>query len=508
MARRGARGAEPRLVGDRGGGGASRHADHGVLQQALVPVVRAIGYGAKEVAAARATVSPGVFAQLKLVPSFIVGNFLLDTGSETLAALDAIDVGKMTVAAAYIASAVESAKLERFTGREFPAVEIDTPFGAIVVHGRANDTYMPGSKADGAALLVDVGGADTYRIAVGAGTFAHPVSVAIDVAGRDLYGYVEKPGGADGVGHRLPSDGNVRTQGMTTSRVPRQGAADLGIGLLFDLAGDDTYLTDPGDPTLGGDAIYPNAQLPGPPQSTLAGNTSMSQGCGRGQRPDAPLPGFQFAGGMGVLRDAAGNDKYTTSVFGQGCGFAMGIGLFLEGGGDDVYEGLWYVQGATAHTSVTLFHDAAGNDKYNPTFPIVSTSIGVGHDLSVAVHFDEAGDDTYRGPNLSLGSGNANGIGLLVNVGGVDAFTAATLNALGAANSTEILGTSRKLVPTLGVFVKAKGQGSYVVGGIDAGAYAGGSWSYAPNLAGDGGAPQSGEKSIGIDRPNANATLP
>ena len=102
---------------------------------------------------------------------------------------------------------------------------------------------------------------------------------------------------------------------------------------------------------------------------------------------------------------------YTVSVFGQGCAFAMGIGLFLEGAGNDVYEGLWYVQGANAHTAVSLFWDAAGNDQYNPTFPIQSTSIGVGHDFSVAIHYDADGDDTYKGPNLSLGSGNANGIG-------------------------------------------------------------------------------------------------
>ncbi len=555
------------------------------LQRALVAIVRAIGYGARDIADARAPAMPAL-AQLKLVPAWVIGTYRLDTSAATLAALDGVDVGKMALAANRIASAVESAKLDRFAGTDTAPLDLDTPFGPIVLRGKNADTYMPGGKAETSSLVLDLGGDDTYRVAVAAATWARPVSIAIDLGGKDLYGYVEKPVSGDMIGHRLPSDGGGRQQGITASRTLRQGAANLGIALLFDLgggndtyrslavsqgvgvhgvgvlyddggddaytsealsqgaaafgigllldragsdkyvayntsqgfgftkgfgaiadlAGDDSYYADPGDPSLGGDAIYPNGQLPGPPNSTLIANTSLSQGCGYGFRPDSPNPGFQFAGGMGVLRDAAGNDAYTVSVFGQGCAFAMGIGLFLEGAGNDVYEGLWYVQGANAHTAVSLFWDAAGNDKYNPTFPIQSTSIGVGHDFSVAVHYDADGDDTYKGPNLSLGSGNANGIGVLVNVGGVDVFNAASINTLGAANVTEVASGSRLTVATIGVFVKAKGSGSYVVGGMDAG-YTGSAWSYAPNI-GDGGAPQSGEKSVGIDRPSGAAVLP
>jgi len=556
------------------------------LQRALVPIVRAIGYGAADVAAARAPAMPAL-VQLKQVPSWVIGTFRLDTSTATLAALDAVDVGAMARAATRIAAAIESADLARFAGTD-ATLDLDTPFGAIVIRGSKSDEYAPGGKADVAALLLDLGGDDTYRVPVGAASWTRAIAVNVDLGGKDLYAYVEKPIAADTGGHRLPSDGSGRGGGVTASRTARQGAAVLGVGLLFDygagsdtyrslavsqgsashgvgvlfddggddtytaeafsqgaaafgvgmlldragndryvayntsqglgftrgfgaivdLAGSDEYYADPGDPSLGGDALYPNAQLPGPPQSQLVANTSLAQGCGYGFRPDSPSPPFQFAGGMGVLRDAAGDDKYTVSVFGQGCAFAMGMGFFLEGGGNDTYEGLWYVQGANAHTSISYFWDAAGNDHYDPTFPIQSTSIGVGHDFSVAIHYDQAGDDSYRGPNLSLGSGNANGVGILVNVGGTDVFAAASLDTLGAANVTEVANVAgRRWVPTIGVFLKASGAASYSVGGMDAG-YNDGAWSFAPNVDGGDGAPASAEKSIGIDRPQGSATLP
>ncbi|HEX7602940.1 MAG TPA: hypothetical protein VF316_15090, partial [Polyangiaceae bacterium] len=501
-----------------------------------------------------------------------------------LAAFDGVDVAKISQAAVQLATAVEAADLARFAGVELAAVDLETPFGPIVLRGKDADTYLPGDAAERSAFLLDTGGNDVYRVPTATATMDRPVSVSVDLGGDDTYAYVEKPATGDDVGHRLPSDGAGRA-GRTLSRVGRQGSALLGIALLYDLgagkdtyrslavsqgvgifgvgvlfdeggddtyaaevlvqgsaawgigllldkagndsylayaeaqgfgftqgvgaivdeAGDDTYYTDPGHPDVGGDVLYANGQLPG------KANTSIAQGCGFGHRPDSPEPGYQFAGGMGILRDASGKDKYATGVFGQASSFAMGMGFLLEGGGDDVYEGLWYVQGANAHTSIALFHDRGGNDQYNPTFPIASTSIGVGHDYSAAIHYDEGGNDTYRGPNLALGCGNANGVGVMVVAGGTDVFDVASTNTLGAANSTEVFGTPRRSIPTIGVFVKAGGASSYSIGGVDAGERVGGEWSYAPNNTDggpDGGTVYDYEKSIGLDRPNGSATLP
>jgi hypothetical protein len=548
------------------------------LQQALVPIVRAIGYGYADVLAARQPAS----AQLKALaetPAVIIGDPVFDATTAPFTWWDKVDVGKMALVASRIATAVETASLSRFAGRNVPTVEIGTDFGNVVLHGSGVDTYLPKSMADGAALVLDTGGDDIYRVPMGAATLAHGVSVSIDLGGKDLYSYVEKPYSGDDAGHRLPSDGAPR-YGATQSRTPREGAGVLGVGLLFDYGGDDdtyrslavsqglgvlgvgvlyddggnesyacetlcqgaagwgigllldragtdsylsyneaqgfgfthgvgvlvdeagndTYYADPGDPTLGGDSIYPNAQLPGPPPA-LTGNTSFVQGAGYGWRPDVPFAGHPSPGGMGILRDAAGNDKYTVSVFGQATAFGMGIGMLLEGGGDDTYEGLWYVQGSAAHTGVTYFGEAAGNDKYNPTFPIAATSIGVGHDCSTSVHYDQGGDDAYRAPGLSLGAGNALGIGILVNAGGNDSFVAGGEPTLGGASWDYYPNEST----TLGVFVKAGGPSSYMVGGVTpgpGGASPGGSWGYDSHT--DGGA----EIGVGADRPAGAASLP
>lgn len=556
------------------------------LQRALAPVIRALGHAAAEAVASRGTTDPTYLNRFAALPSWIIGSRTMKLDDAYLAALDAVDVKRMTTAAVHLATTIELAKLERFAGQELPAVEIDTPFGALVIHGAGKDTYLPGSKAEKAALLLDLGGDDVYRVPTGAGTAERPVSVSIDLAGKDLYGYVEKATADDAIGSRLPSDATGRSGGRTNSRIGRQGSGHLGIGLSFDLgagddeyrslamsqgfgalgvgvlfdaggndkyrsetftqgaagfglgllldrAGDDDYLgynelqgfgftrgvgalvdlagadryfADPGDPALSGDPLYASAQLPG------KGNTTMGQGCGYGRRWDTVPEKIGFIGGMGILRDAAGDDRYTGSVFAQGCGF-LGFGALLEGGGNDTYEGLWYVQGATAHMGLALFLEAGGNDKYDPTFPVAATSIGVGHDFSSTVHLDEGGDDAYRGPGLSIGSGYANGLGVLINVGGNDSFTASGEFTLGGAMAGEVFKSPRGKLPTYGAFVKAGGSATYTIAGTEV-ARSGGTWSYAPenvttgDAGTDGGFVDGPAKSVGVDRPSGTASVP
>jgi hypothetical protein len=565
---------------------ATRAALQGVpreLQAALAPIVRAMRDAHDAIVSARA-VTPSQLAQLRLTPGWLLQLQPLALDRALVKAMDTVDVTAITTSAARVAAVVEAASLPRFAGLDVPDVDLDTPFGPVVLRGAKAHTYTPGTKAERAALLVDTGGDDVYRVPVAAATLDRPIAVAIDLQGDDLYGYVEKPTADDQKGERLPSDGARRQSGRTTSTVARQGSGTLGVGLLFDhgagrdtyrsltasqgagffgvgvlfddggddtytaealsqgaaawgvgllldrggsdkyvlyhagqgfgftqgvgalvdRAGDDVYFADPGEGRgLTGDAIYANGQLPGP---ELEGNTSLVQGAGYGHRPDAPDAGYPFPGGLGILRDAAGKDTYTCSVFGQATGFGMGVGLLLDDGGDDTYEGLWYVQGASAHTAVSYFFDGAGNDRYNPTFPVAATSVGVGHDLSAALHVDLGGDDAYRAPGLSLGSGNANGVGILVNAGGTDQFEAPGNPTLGGASGTETMGdAARRAMKTVGVFVKAGGAASYAIGGADPG-YAGKAWSFRAN-ANATGTPVA-EKSAGLDRPTASVALP
>lgn len=552
--------------------------------RALVPIVYALDEAKRNVESTVAALGSSA-DDLRSIPSWVLGSTVLTQESAYLA-LDKVDTKTLDRAALQLAFAIEEAKLERFANLEIETTSVDTPFGRIVIGGPGADTYDPGGLADGAALVIDVGGDDRYRVPVGAGVRA--ASVAIDLGGSDQYGYPEVPVADDNAGRRLPSDGAGRTNKRTASRVFRQGAGHLGIGLLFDRgkgsdtyrslafsqgaalfgvgvlyddggddsyaaeimsqgagawgigllvdaegqdayvaynrtqgfgftqgigiltdgAGDDTYVSDPGDPAVGGDPLYPSAQLPG------KANTSMAQGAGMGYRADTNglSPGRPMPGGLGILRDASGRDHYTTSVYGQATGFAMGAGMLLEGGGDDTYEGFWYVQGTSAHTAWALFVDAAGSDRYNPTFAVAATSIGVGHDFGAAVHHDADGDDEYRAPSLSLGSGNSNGIGIFVNTRGADTFAAPRQPTMGGTNmDSTLVGSWRMQPPTVGVFVKAGGTGQYTVGGQSV-PYAASAWSFTPHNTPDGGvdggATTSGERSVGIDRPNGDVALP
>ena len=329
----------------------------------------------------------------------------------------------------------------------------------------------------GVGVLFDDGGDDTYAaetLSQGASGFG--VGLLLDRAGKDAYRAYNE---AQGFGF---------TQG---------------VGALVDLDGDDAYFVNPGDPALGGDPLYASAQLPG------KGNTSMAQGCGMGRRFDTVAEGVGLLGGLGILRDAKGNDTYTASVFAQASGF-LGFGMLLDGSGDDTYEGLWYVQGSAAHLGMTFFHEGAGNDRYNPTFPIAATSIGVGHDFSVSVHLDEGGDDAYAGPGLSMGCGNSNGLGALVNVGGKDTFKAKSPYSLGGASPGEVRESARGRMATFGLFVKAGGTATYDSAPDRA---PGGTWSYAPDNALPDGGSDAGtfapgpSKSVGVDRATG-ASLP
>lgn len=521
------------------------------LQVKLARVIGALDWAATETRTALGAVDAPTLKYLSQSFSLYAPRvFAWDITKTGIDKLDKPDIGRISAAAAVVAKVIEEADFAGSPAATFPAFELKTPLGPIVVHDSGDDLYAAKGSAEHAVLLFDLGGNDTYQVGAGASDDKHPISVAIDVRGNDHWGYKEVPNAKDtGI---LVSDasGRYQPQGtpdkdygpVTLSRTARQGVGLAGIGLLFDLgkgkdvyrslaisqgfasmgvgvlyddggdddyaaevcaqgaatfgigalldaggndtyasvtfsqgfggakgagvlvdsSGDDTYLVDVGDPALGGHPLYLSAQLPG------KGNTSMSQGVGMGRRPADGTDASYMAGGIGVLRDKEGSDHYTGSVFAQGAGYWQALGMLLDGGGADTYDGLWYVQGAAAHFSLAVLLDESGDDHYNPTFAPAATSIGVGHDFSAALHLDLGGNDTYRAPGLSLGSGNINGIGCFVNVGGDDQYMIAGDPTLGAGNysSEAPFGLPRQSAPTIGIFVDAGGKDTYTVAGV------------------------------------------
>ncbi|MCK6549481.1 hypothetical protein L6R52_26820, partial [Myxococcota bacterium] len=469
----------------------------------------------------------------------------------------------------------------------------DTPIGRIAIGGAESGLYDEREAGfEGAwALLVDLGGDDDYRVPVaGNSTRDNSVSVMIDLAGDDRYGYVEVPHALDGA--RLPSDAGgrytptadpTRDNGpVSLSEVPRQGGARLGTavlvdlgagrdvyrslrvsqgagvlgagvlvddggdddyaaeafaqgagalglgllfdgggrdvrrayqlaqgfayafaaGLLYDVDGDDEYLMDVGDPAHGGDPLYFSAQRPG------AANSTLGQGFGFGRRADSTDRGF-MSGGVGLLVDGAGDDRYEGSIFAQGGGYWFGTGILADRTGRDSYDALWYAMGTGAHYALGMLFDGAGDDRYGGALPRVNVTIAGGHDFSVAVLVDESGDDRYDGSRITLGAGNVNGVGLFADNGGRDEYSANGGYSFGAAgllgSDVDFVGSARRAVDSIGLFLDRGGLDGYTRAMVPAeGVGDDAAWTQTQNADPD---VQRTEKGAGVDAAEGETTL-
>lgn len=381
-----------------------------------------------------------------------------------------VDFKALYVGAEDLALTIDQAVAEfkKFDGQEKFAFRWETPIGWVEINGAGDDTYPAGIKrlltidtggddtyAGGGAtldadnpisVLIDLHGNDTYRSddpvlpSFGAGVFGY--GFLVDLAGRDTYTAVNlsQGSGAFGVGCLLDFEGNDRY----TARAYAQGCGQFGIGILSDIAGDDHYegftclqgygytkgfglLLD----LAGNDEYIANdTKIDFPSPQTPQHNVSAAQGCGMGRRADY-LDGHSLAGGIGILLDGEGDDKYSAGLFAQGVGFWFATGMLLDDKGNDHYRGVWYVQGSGAHTGVGVLVDGGGNDEYVATMNMAQ---GAGHDFTVGFLLDKSGDDRYEAPNLSLGAANANGIGIFWDMGGKDTFVVQGGTTMGQAN--------------------------------------------------------------------------
>lgn len=304
----------------------------------------------------------------------------------------------------------------------------------------------------GYGFLVDLdGGDDTYRsLRESQGFGSVGVGMLWDDGGRDSY---EAEAGA-------------------------QGAGILGIGLLVDVGGDDTYRSFYGSQGFAfvssyalaydasGDDSYEmvvdEPVLFWSAQARGRANSSFGQGAASGWRRDDT--GTPLAGGIGILRDREGSDRYEGATFVQGSGYWMALGVLADAEGNDTYDGLWYSQAGAAHFALAAFLEGDGDDVYGEGRAATSSCLGLGHDYSVAVFDDDRGNDRYHGPDRSLGTGKCHGVGVFVDELGSDSYEGPD-RSMGWAtdwqNRVDDCGTST-LAPTYGLFVDADGTDQYV----------------------------------------------
>ena len=374
----------------------------------------------------------------------------------------------------------------------------NTDWGWILVGGKGPNFY----GAD-AALIVDLGGDDTYVNNCAAPTFASayrtydskpgqsmgsrkqisPAGMIVDYGGDDRYignGIGSVGAAVGGIGVLVDLAGNDVYQGGQLT----QGAAFCGIGVVWDRRGSDLYLAQAGAQGVAffgaglllddrGDEVY-SSTLYSQAFGGTRGFGMLYDGKGDDRYVvDRKVPsgygtegvysgwsqgaasGFRgySAGGLGLLVDGGGDDDYQAGNFSQGMGYFFGLGALVDLSGDDVYRGTRYTQGASAHQAVGLLVDAGGNDEYHGR---IAANQGGAWDASVGILVDEGGDDRYYTPGgLAQGSAAMNGFGLLFDRGGKDRYQAGSASQ-GDGGGTSYWGGRGAL--NLGILIDEGGE--------------------------------------------------
>lgn len=374
------------------------------------------------------------------------------------ALVDAVDHAALALGLLELTSAVErlQRRLLAADRRPWPrsAWRFDTPWGPVVVDTTGSDNTHRGRRP---TLLIDTGGDDTYAFDEG-----HPpgTTVLLDLRGNDRYaaqapdrdpscatlGYAVlwDAGGDDLYQGRWLTQGaalfgaaaliDTRGDDRYEAQGQAQGFATGGVAMLFDRSGRDRYdaLTQsqasagPGGLALlfdmEGDDRYRLAAQPLvlPSAQLKDRNASLGQGTAFGLRPlpdeDAPTA----PGGLALLVDRLGDDRYEAQVFAQGAGYERGMGVLLDGGGSDWMEAVWYAMAAAAHRGggVLVAH-GSGRDRYAVSH---STSLGAAHDGATALFAGGTGADRYSLGTLGLGAAHEGGSALFLDRGGNDRY--------------------------------------------------------------------------------------
>ncbi|MCX6646507.1 MAG: hypothetical protein NTY09_09140 [bacterium] len=295
-----------------------------------------------------------------------------------LNAMDGFDYPNMYKAASPVLQAIDGMRDLGlyYVPQPSAAWSWDTPIGMVKIGSSLDDTH----SADEYLLLLDPGGNDTYNCQAGGNaSLQNGFSICIDLAGNDIY--------------QDQGDWNYS-----------QGAGRCGVGILWDVFGNDTY-----------------------------DNYRYTQG---------------FANfGVGVLLDSGGNDTYNVDGCGQGSGY-HGLGFMIDEWGDDQYDCYSFSQGFGFVKGWGLAYDGQGNDRWtaNDTNIIYPSAQTADHNMSMSqgqgfgirydgvdypndtiwksggqgILFDKDGDDEYSCGVFGGGCAYWYGTGILADYGGND----------------------------------------------------------------------------------------
>lgn len=349
----------------------------------------------------------------------------------------------------------------------------ETPLGLMVIGGPGRNSYDLGPRF---ALVIDVGGDDLYRGLIGAtASVQHGISAVIDLSGNDRYessplglatgrlgiGLVADLSGND---EYLPADGSGGTgfagigllydeAGDDRYKGERLvlGASVGGLGAVVDLGGADSYAAGGyaigfGGPLgvgalidVAGNDAYACGTLPSAYNQTEAPTAAPGDpvyqydcfglGVGSGKRifsPQRERLFYGLAGGLGLLLDLSGDDRYRSANFSQGAGYYFGTGMKLDVEGQDEHVASRYGMAAGAHFGIGLFLDRRGRDRYQSYGPVYTGAAA--WDVSVMLAIDAGLDDDVYDFSRSTGLGMADhrAWSVFIEEGGQDHYQAPT----------------------------------------------------------------------------------
>lgn len=321
-----------------------------------------------------------------------------------------------------------------------------------IIDPAGNDSYTFENNNQEMFFLFDANGNDYYRSESSLFSAKFGFSFAYDMSGDDIYMAKDEAFSAKlGFQEFIDYGGSDYYKAEMFSL----GAALFGSSLLLDKSGNDTYIT--GEYGQGFASCWGISLLldQGGSDSYICGTLefhaplvpddyrSMGQGMGFGMRPD-------FAGGIGVLIDREGNDRYMGGVYAQGVGYWYGLGILIDNDGNDSYNAVYYPQGSGIHLAGGLLYDQRGEDSY---YSKHGPGQGAGHDFGVGIFIDGSGNDHYsiEGGN---GLGITNSVGIFIDKAGDDRYE-------NAVNSNYGFGKIARSSGSIGLFLDGAGKDYY-----------------------------------------------
>jgi hypothetical protein len=330
-------------------------------------------------------------------------------------------------------------------GEILAAERLGPDLGWLVVGGAGPNRY----DMSRIAAVLDPGGDDEYA----SSDLCLGVRAVVDLAGDDRYSGTDDQGpGSALLGLSFIDDraGNDRYQGRLLSC----GAACFGMSLLLDRDGEDSYIG--GEWSIGAACYGAGVIIDAGGASDVYLGEFLCQGIGgpRGfgcivdqggrdlYRVNGPEPsvygtaavysafsqavGFGFrnfaAGGVGLISDLGGDDRYEGGEFAQGGAYYFGLGVLHDAAGRDLYYANRYAQGFGVHQAHGVLLDGGGDDTY---WSMTAASQGSGWDIGAGLLLDRDGDDSYQCDGLGQGGASQQAIGMLVDLAGSDRYVAA-----------------------------------------------------------------------------------